>query len=838
MKTLFKLNVASFILFCFFAHNISAQDTINKKDSVGAKKTTFLLKSEVFYKAKDSITVNVAEQKIFLFNEADITYENINIKAAYIEIDFKNNVMTATFSKDTAGKIYGIPEFKQENDNFNSDVITYNFKTKKGIIKNIQSKEGEGYILGQKVKRMPDNIIFIKKGCYTTCEHKDPHFSIKFNKAKVIPDNKIVSGPALLFIEDIPLPLGVPFGYFPIKKGRQSGILIPAYGESANRGFFLENGGYYWGINDYVNMTFRGDIYSRGSWALKTNTGYAKRYKYNGDFDLNYAINILSEKTLPDYQKNKDFFITWLHNQDPKARPNSRFSANVKAGSSKYNSFNPTTTNDYLSNTFQSSISYSTVIAENNNLSLNLRHSQNTQSKVVDLSIPELSFSTKRYNPFQKALRVGKPKWYENINLSYNLEARNQISTYDSLLFNKNIFDKMNNGIKHNIPISSSINLLKHLTMTNSFNYSEKWYFSYIKKQWIANQNNVYSLITDTINSFNAVRDFNLSSSFSTRLYGMFQFKKGFIRALRHTLTPTASFRYNPDFSKEFWGYYNYYIDTTSLELVKYSKNQNGIYGSAPQSESGSFNFALSNNIEIKVRSAKDTVSGFKKITLIDNLTISESLDLAKDSMKWSLINISGRTTLFKNIDIRFGCVLDPYYLDSIGRRWNKSEWKENKRLFRLSSSDWALSINWSLRPQGFKDLLNKTANKSQNNTNKETDYAIPWDLNISYSFQHSSAYSVYSKDFQKNQIQTLNFNGNINLTKKWKIGFNSGIDFKTKEFSYTSINIYRDLHCWEAVFNWIPTGFRKSYNFTIRVKANVLQDLKLTKKTDWRDSY
>jgi hypothetical protein len=847
----------------------SAQETITKTDSaqtkndttkkVAPKESEFALSSKVVYKACDSIRFDIDAQKVYLYGKSRIDYEEITLTADYIEISFKINQLFAKGLADSTGKINGTPVFTQGTETFTANTLTYNFKTKKGLIKDIVTKEGDSYIQGITVKKFPDNSINIRNGLYTTCDLPHPHYEIKFSKARIIPDDKIVTGPAYLVIEDVPTPLAVPFGFFPNKKGQKSGILFPSYGESANRGFFLENGGYYFGLGQYMDLALRGDIYSHGSWAVRTSSNYVKKYRYSGVFGLGYAINLLGNKGTPDFSKNSSFYIRWTHNQDIKAHPNSRFSANVNIASSKYNTFNPSSTQDYLTNTLTSNISYSTTIASNYNFSVNMRHSQNTLTRALSLNLPEIAFSVNRFYPFKREKIMGKPKWYDNISVGYSMNAENNINTIDTLLFPKNAafsFNRLNgmmeNGMKHNIPVSSSIKVLKNFSWTNSLNYNERWYLQSIEKHWVSdslilnNDTTIGYLRTDTIQGFKTARDFSFSSSLSTRLYGMYNFKNMKLIAIRHVITPSVSFVYMPDFGAPAWGYYRYYTNYDKpipQQTRYYSIFESGIYGSPPTGKASFINMSLSNNLEMKVRSKKDTITGTRKVVLIDNFMIATGYNLAADSLKWSKISMSGRTKLFKNLDVTYASLWDPYIInDSTGINIDTLEWTKNHRLFRMVNTDWAFNLNWSLRPkQKKKEIVSDKASQEEidmikANADKYVDFDQPWSLNIMYTLRYMRDYNQTTKIIDKKIIQTLSFNGDLSITDKWKIGFTSGYDFQQKDFSYTSLNIYRDLHCWEMIFNWIPTGFRKSYNLTIRVKSPVLQDLKLTKKKDFRD--
>jgi len=817
----------------------------------------------VTYKATDSIRFNIPLKKIYIYKNGEVYYQKITLKADYIEPDFNTNVVYASGITDTAGKTSGAPVFTENEQSFRSKAMSYNFKSKKGVIHSVITKEGEGFLHGEKVKKMTDNTINIQGGKYTTCNLDHPHFEFRFNKSKVIPDNKIITGPAHLVIEGVSTPLFIPFGLFPNRKGQKSGIIIPTYGESSNRGFYFENGGYYWAISDYTDLEMLGDIYTRGSWALKPNFRYVKRYKYSGNLNLNVARNLIGDEGAPDFSDNRDFSIRWSHRQDPKARPNSNFSANVNIVSNSYNKYNPTSTANYLSNQFQSSISYQTNFDQKYYLTLNASHNQNTISKSVSVTLPSVTFTANRFYPFRAKKQVGTLKWFENISVSYSANAENRVNTYDSLLFDRKWASRMVNGMKHTVPVSSSIKLLKYFTLTNSLNLTERWYYKTIRKNWV---DSVFTdtdtipayLKTDTIDGFAAAHEFNVSSSLNTRVYGMLSFKKGPVLAIRHVLSPSISLSWRPDFSDPWWGYYRSYQKDAKGTTGTYSIFEQGIYGGPGSGKSGMISFSLSNNLEMKVRSKKDTITGTKKIKLIDNFTIGGSYNMAADSLRWSKISMNGRTTLFKDLTLNYRSSWDPYILDSTGRRrLNQLEWDVNRRLFRLENTNWSFSLNWNLKG-GAKKTAKQGENASEErdprltdivptdpeladiyyNPDNYVDFNVPWSLNIAYSFSHTSThtYPNYVDVTDKKLIQSLSFSGDVNLTPKWKISFTSGYDFENHKITYTTLNIFRDLHCWEMRFNWIPIGTLKSWNFQINVKSTVLQDLKLTKKKDFRD--
>lgn len=822
-------------------------------DTIPPKASANALESRVDYFAEDSIRFDMKSQKAFLFKKDDIKYEDINLSSDYVEIDFLTNSVSATGVKDTTGELTGKPVFTQGSNSFTSNSMKYNYRSKKGLVYQVVTQDGEGYIHGNRVKYMPNKDVNIKTGKYTTCSHENPHFEFRFSKAKVIPENKIVTGPAYFVVEGVPTPLFVPFGLFPNKKGQRSGIVVPTYGESASRGFYFENGGYYFAINDYMDFKLVGDIYTLGSWAIKPQYSYRKRYKFGGNVNFSYAENITGEVGSTEYEKSKDFEFRWIHNQDAKARPHSRFSANVNVVSSKFNKFNPVNSNQYLSNTFQSSINYSTSFGGKYNLSGALNHQQNTITREVNLTLPKVTFSANRFYPLRRKKLTGKPKWYENIAVNYNSVAENRINTYDTLIFKEDFAQKMKNGLKHSISVSSgSFKLLKYIVWSNSFNYNERWYSQSIRKNWTNEPDSLNGdydgyVKTDTMYGFQTARDYSVSTSLSTTVYGMFTYKNGPVKAVRHVLKPKVSFSYNPDFSKDIYGYYKYYLNEQG-EARQYSIFEQNIYGSPSGRKSSNLSFMLNNSLEMKVRARNDTVTGTKKIAIFEDISLSTGYDLAKDSLNLSPLSLTGRTTLFKNLNINYSSNWDPYVLDSAGRRLNIFEWNATGRLFRPDKHTWQLGLSFRLN----SDMLTKER-KSKEGTEQElmdvneniegyVDWSIPWSLNISYDFKYThdiiykNGYWNYEIEKEKTQIQTLSFSGELNVTPKWKVAFRSGFDFEDHEFTYTSIEVFRDLHCWQMRFNWIPYGFRQSWNFTINIKSSLLQDLKLDKKKDFRD--
>jgi lipopolysaccharide assembly outer membrane protein LptD (OstA) len=793
------------------------------------------IESRVDYVAKDSMRIDMEIEKVYLYGEAQVNYENIQLNADYIEVDLRNNTVLANGRPDSSGKMQGLPVFKEGNQQYEAGKMTYNFETKKGKISEVKTQEGEGFIKGNEVKKTATEVLYIRDGYYTTCNLDEPHFSLATSKLKIIPNDKIVTGPTVLKVDGVPTPLGLPFGFFPNKKGRSSGILIPTYGDSRRRGFFLRNGGFYWGISEYVDASITADIYSLGSWGSNLNSRYKKRYQYGGNVNLSYSKIIDSYKEFPDYSESNEVFVRWSHSQDAKARPGSRFSANVNVGSrnnfvNNLNSF----TQDYLTNTFQSSISYSNSLTGTPfNLSVSARHNQNTQTGAFNVTLPDVSLNMTRQYPFKQMGKIGNEWWrsiYKNFGLSYNSTATNQLRTGDTLISLNNLGNltqDFRNGVRHNIPISTSFKLLKHANLNPSFNYSEVWAFETIRKTLNPATNDA---VRDTVAGFERAQRYNFNTALTTKFYSLYQYKKGKIKAIRHVMTPSVSFNYQPEIRSGIRSY----ADTSGKE-IRYSVFEGGVYGVSNQRRSESVGFSLLNNIEMKVKSSKDS-TGVKKITLLENLGFSTNYNITAESLNWSPISANGRTRIGQFLTLQFNGVLDPYGLDSVGNKINTSWKKQEGKLFRLTSGSVALSF--SLRGGKGKQKEKKTSKYAteeeleyiNNNLDQYIDFTVPWSLNVGYNIRYSKP------GFESNVTQTLNFSGDLSVTENWKVGFNSGWDFERKDFTYTALNINRDLHCWQLAINWIPYGPRQSYNLTLNVKSSVLQDLKLNRRKDFYD--
>jgi len=823
-------------------------------DSLNISKKASSLDDIVVYNSSDSLRFDLKNHKVYLFKEGVIDYGKINLEGDYVEIDFNTSEIFSEGVENEEGDIEGTPVFTESDKSFESKELRYNFETKVGIISGVRTEEGDGFLLGEKIKKMADDVTYIQGGQYTTCQLPQPHYAFRFKKSKVIPGNMIITGPVSFEIEGVPTPLVLPFGLFPNQSGKRSGVLVPTYGQSAKQGYYLMNGGYYWSLSDYFDMSLKGSVYTRGSWSLNPNVRYVKKYAYSGAFDFKYAINILGTEGSPDYSRTRDFRIQWSHNQDAKARPNSKFSANVNIVTSTFNQFETRNTfESKLSNTFQSSVNYSTNFNKKWFLNVNLGHRQNTRNKSFELTLPEISLSGTQFYPFRKKGKVGNLKWYDNISLKYSMSARNTALMPDSMLFQPGMKAYFKNGIQHKIPLSSTIKLLKFFTWTNSAALTERWYMQSYEQSYniesIADDGTITgNKVVDTISGFKAARDYSVSSSLNTRIYGMYSFGENFpVRAIRHVVTPSVSFNYRPDFGEEKYGYYKSYYDAAKEDSIQYSIFDGAIYGGPSAGRSGSVGINVSNNFEMKVRDRNDTITGTRKIVLIDNLTLSTNYNMAKDSLRWSPLVLSARTKLLKNLDLRYSSAFDPYILDETGlRNLNQFEWNVNKRVFRLDNSNWRAGLNLRLNNDTFrKKDKSQDGNKDSGNKGKDSKKEssavslMPWNLTISYTFQYISNhdYVNYVLDKDTKIIQTLGLNGSIDLTPTWRVSVRSGYDFQNKKLSYTSLDIYRDLHCWEMRFSWIPLGTWKSWNFGINIKSSMFKDLKLEKKKSHLDN-
>lgn len=826
-----------------------ATDSV-RQDTIKAKP---LFDDIVSYSSDDSLKFVIDTKEMFLYKNAFVKYLSTELKADYIEMNMESNIAYASGLPDTAGVIVGKPKFKDGSQEFESLDLKYNFKTGKGLIKEIITQQGEGYIQGKLTKKMSDSVYCVRDGWYTTCDHHDhPHFYVRMSKAKMIRDKKVISGFANLYIEDVPLPLAIPFGFFPITKTGTSGILMPTYGEEKLRGFNLRDGGYYWFINDYIDLAVTGTIYTNGSWGLNLGSNYRKRYKFNGNFNFSMSRNHTSEKGTPDYTESNDWSLRWTHSQDAKANPYTTFSASVDMSSASNNYYNSSNINDIANQRKQSSISWSKKWPDKPfNITTSFTHNQNSQDTSISLSFPNMNFRVSQIYPFRRKERVGEIKWYENIGFTYNAELKNTIQTKESELGEsfKHIARDWQNGFQHSIPLSTSFNLMKDLSLSPSISYKGVAYLSSIRKgDWVADStmpNFGYNPV-DTIYGLHYAHNYNtsLSLSYNPTIYGMFQFNPDSkVFAIRHVIRPSASISYAPNLGIDPDNYWKTYLDKNGVEQ-RYSIFEGKIYGTPTGSErsqqSGSLNLSIDNNVEMKVRNDKDTTGKeeFKKIKLLESFRLASTYNFFADSMRWSTIQLSARTKVFNNkVNINLSGTLDPYAINANAVRINKYNGGIG-RLTRVSaSSGIQFSSDNGKKKEEKDDRLN-------GNYNEYMDFEVPWSISLDYTFS-------YSKNYQRNPeagarhplssntiSQMVRVNGDFSLTPKWKFGYSTGYDFQQKEITATSFNISRDLHCWEMTFSCIPFGTHQSYNFQINVRSSLLKDLKLTKRDSWYDNF
>jgi len=807
----------------FYCFSFAQQDTLrNREDTLSDD----VIEEEIKYNARDSIRFEVKNQKIFLFGEAYVEFSGKTLKAGYIEIDNKNNLVSASGIKDSAGNVVGLPQFKDGESEMRCEKIIYNTKTKKGKIYGVLTEQSDLLIYGEAIKKDSNNVLLIKNAKCIPCEYEDAVFYFRATKVKVIPDDKIVTGPLFVEIAGMKTPIGLPFGYFPnVKNKSKSGIIIPSFGQSPNQGFYLENAGFYFPINSKTDMEVRGDIFSVGSWAIKTTNRYYVRYKHTGALNITIKQIILGEKEIPfeqsaslGYQKLNNFAVTWNHFQDAKRNPKERFSANVNVQSAFNNKYNPQNSTQYLTNTFYSNISYGYTF-KNAAISVNARHNQNTVTHDMEISFPELTFNTMRFFPFKNETR-SKQNFLDKIGISYTAEAKSFLREKDTLFFKQQSLENIQYGVRHTIPISTNLNLFKYFTLTPAINLTAVNYLNSTEYKYDTLTN---SAIRDTIQGFKTGFDANFSTNLTTKVFGDYYFKTKRLKQIRHFMIPTVGFTYHPNLKTDKLGFYKMVQTDTLGNRRSYSIFENGIYGGPIGDEGGFLTYGLSNNIEAKIRQKTD--SGFvdKKIVLLQNLSINGSYNVAAKELNWSLVNVTARTRIWKNIDLMGGSVFDFFGTDSLGVRKNVSYQEQKGKFLRYVSSQ--VAVNAGFNPQVFS----KVGAAATGN----------WSFNVSYNIIFSKNYNevLAEKNIPNKPNQQFNFNGSVDVTKKWKLGFNSGYDFTTRNISYTSFNVYRDLRCWEAKIDWVPFGFNKRYTIGINLKTASLRDVKIPRQRSWFDN-
>ncbi|WP_293947177.1 MULTISPECIES: putative LPS assembly protein LptD [unclassified Sphingobacterium] len=832
----------------------SSQDTTKKKGNG--------LQAEVSIIAVDSQKSEVAKNISHLYRGAKVKYQDFELSADYIRLDRNQKKIFASGIYDKNGKYVGRPIVIMGNGESPKtvDSLYYDYEKQEGNTYGIMTEVDGGFIQANIVRKNIYDEMSIYKGLYSTCNLPYPHthFGIHISKG-IVTKNQIISGPAYLVVMGVPMPVAFPFAFFPKPDKRASGFLFPSFGEDYTRGFSMRDIGWYLAFNDYWDSEIRGSLYSKGSWEASINTRYTVNYKFNGGFNIRYANTKVGVEGTDNYGSNKDFNVTWNHTQRQEANPGTSFSASVNFGTASYfqntgTGSNQTTYQNLAQNRMGSSISYGKVFADGKvNLTASLTHSQDMANRTIQLSLPNISLNVSSFNPFDSKDRVGEQKWYQRINVGYSFQAQNTVSTADSLLFSSGGFKRFQNGFQHNIPVSLSLNAFKYFQFNTSVNYTERWYLQ-STRQRIDNTPSGYKQRLDTLQGFNRAYDYSISTGLSTKIYGMYP-KIGKIEAIRHVVTPSINFNYRPDFSDPRYGFYQHYNDQYGNRNV-YSIFAQGIYGSPSAGKSAGIGFSIDNNIEAKVKSKSDTTDGgFKKIPILQGLTFSGNYNFVRDSLKLDPITFSGRTAFFdQKMNVNFNGTFDPYSIDDNGVRINRYAIKDGS-LARLTN--FGLSFDYSLNPKAARsrndniDSLRKqmsgagmTPEQAQalarisSDPNAFVDFNIPWNLAASFSFNMSKFFNTSTRRMDKQITSTLNLHGDFSVTPKWKVTFQSGYDFKQKEVVMTSFNIYRDLHCWDMSFGWMPFGRYRSYNVTIRAKASILQDLKLTKRASSGGGY
>lgn len=849
----------------------TALDSVAVADSLSAKEPPKdAIDAPVYYECTDSMVWS-RTGNAYLYGAGKVTYDKIELTANIIKLNMDSSVVHASGSIDTTGMVSGLPVFMDGGTPYESDNMSYNFKTKKGFINNVYTQQGDGFIMGGKAKKDSVGVFYSKDGMYTTCDAEHPHFYVRLTRAKVRPKKDVVSGPLYLVVEDVPLPLALPFAYFPFTSSYSSGIIMPTFGDETERGFYLRDGGYYFAISDKLDLRLTGEIFTKGSWGLGAASSYALRYRFSGSFDFSYLVTKNGEKGLPDYAVGKNFRLQWSHRQDPKARPNSNFSASVNFATSSYERSNLSSLYNPVLNSQSmrtSSMSYSHTFPEIGlTLSTTMNIAQNVQDSTLSLTLPNLSVSLSKKYPFKRKKRAGDERWYEKISLSYSGQLSNSISTKEDKVFKSNLVQDWSNGVKHNIPVSATFQLFDFINITPSFNYTERWYFKKVNQEWDYATNKVAK---DTVYGFNRVYNYNFSVSANTTLYGFYQpagfLKNSRVHTVRHVFKPSVSFSYAPDFGEHQYGYYDTYVYTDEngeARTVEYSPYQGSLYGIPSKGKTGSISFSVSNNVEMKWRTKNDSL---KKISIIDELGASLSYNLAAKTKPWSNLSTRLRLKLSKSYTFSFNATWATYAYTFNDRGQvvvgDRTEWSYG-RFGRFQGMSQNLSYTFNNKTydkikslftrdsdeeddgnvkDGTEDEDSKMASKDSSLKEKKTKKAknanvdedgympfkLPWSLTVSYGIMMAentaAEINVKTMRYPYKFTQNMNFSGNIGISDNWRINFTSGYNFEFKKLTTTTVNIYRDLHCFEMSCGIVLSPYT-SFNFSFRATSQMLAD-------------
>ena len=823
------------------------------------------LEAPVVYQSQDSM-VWYKNGNAYLYGAGQVNYQQIELKANEITIDLETSTVYAQGTTDSLGTTTGRPIFADGGTPYESKTMSYNFKSRKGLINNVTTQQGEGFMTSNTVKKGADDEFYIRNGRYTTCEdHEHPHFYLSLTRAKMRPNQDVVFGPAYLVVADVPLPLALPFGFFPFTQDYSSGFIMPSYGDELERGFYLRDGGYYFAISDLMDLKLTGEIFTKGSWGANAITNYRKRYKYSGNVNLSYIVTKKGEKNMPDYTASKNFKVVWNHRQDPKANPNQNFSASVNYATSSYernnlsSMYNPALTSQSIRT---SSVSYSRSFPDQKlNLSSSFNISQNMRDSTLSLTLPSVNWSVSRIYPFKKKKARGEEKWYEKISFTYTGSLSNSITAKESEILEKNLIKDWRNGVKHSIPVSATFTAFKYINITPSFNYTERWYSYKINRSWDEER---MREVRDTTYGFNRVYNYNLAVSANTKLYGFYKPLIGKkVQMIRHVMTPSVSYTLTPDFGDARYGYYKSYTYTDAqgeVRTVDYSPYTGSLYGVPGKGKSGSISLNVSNNVEMKVNTDKDS-TGVRKISLIDELGGSISYNMAAKTQPWSNLSTRIRLKLTKNYTFSLNSVWATYAYEfnengrvvvgdrtewSYGRfgrfqgmsqnfsyTFNNNTWKQWKeKLDRLRHPADEEDETGHSAPTETQSAPGKRGTNAKGGGSLDEDgympFNIPWSFSISYgvTMREDTQAKINEKNmrYPYTLTQNMNFSGNVKLSSKWNINFSSGWDFMDKELTTTTMNISRDLHCFNMSCGVVLKPY-KSYNFSIRANSAMLAD-------------
>ena len=836
-------------------HNMAVDDSLTQDSLNKTKKNG--IDSPVEFSANDSLVFIASTGMANLYGDSHVKYQNMDLKSEKIYMCMDSSLVHATGARDTAGVIFGTPVFHMGNDTYESDTMAFNFKTKKGLIQQVYTEQEDGFLTSEISKRDADGVLYLQHGRYTTCDDPHPDFYIALSRAKVRPGKDVVFGPAYLVVCDVPLPLAIPYGFFPFTKSYSSGFIMPTYGDETSRGFYLRDGGYYFALSDKMDLKLLGEIYTKGSWAVSAASNYRKRYRFSGSFYASYQNSVEGEKNLPDYSKTTSFKIQWSHRQDPKANPYRNLSASVNFATSSYernnltSMYNPQT---LTQSTRTSSVNFSTKfssIGMNINATMNLN--QNMRDSSIAMTMPDLNIAIARFYPFKRKKMVGKERWYEKISLSYTGRISNSISTKEDKLMHSDLVKDWRNGMQHSIPVSANFTLFNYINLNASFNFTDRTYFSKTMQSWDGAK-----VVNDTIYGLYNIYNWSMSMSASTKLYGFLKpsskFLGGKINAIRHVLTPQLSFTYAPDFSTSRYGYYDTYQKTNAdgtVSLVEYSPYANQLYGVPGKGKTGSIHMDISNNLEMKTLDKNDSIH---KVSLIDELGLSMGYNMAAKIRPWSDLNTRLRLKLSKNYTLNINAVFASYVYeaDSVGATPRISEnttyWEKGKigRFQGMSQNKKKEEDDVDIESNLDKDLeegkhgaKKKDAGKAETDEDGYMNFSLPWSLSFGYGVTMREDTDV--KRFNYNTMrypykftQNLNMSGNIRLSDGWNISFSSGYDFENKKISMTMASLSRDLHCFNMSCSVVLAPYT-SYNFSFRCNASTLTD---ALKYDKRSSY